>query len=146
MGIYFGKENGKIEYNLRGVTCMNGKILFVDDSPVIKKVVKKSIEAIGYELIEAVDGKQGLIVLTREYKDVKLILSDWNMPVMNGYEFLKALKTNALLKIIPVIMITTEAKRSNINDAIKAGANDYVLKPFKNQDLIIKIQKILGAA
>lgn len=123
---------------------MNGKVLFVDDSPVIKKVVKKSIEAIGYELIEASDGKQGLAVLEAQYKDVKIILSDWNMPVMNGFDFLKAVKGNNSFKHIPVIMITTESEKSNINSAISAGAGGYLLKPFKNDELTDKILKILG--
>jgi two-component system chemotaxis response regulator CheY len=122
---------------------MKGKILFVDDSPVIKKVVKKSIEAIGYELIEASDGKQGLSILAKEYNDVKVILSDWNMPVMNGFDFLKAVKANNSYKHIPVIMITTESEKSNINSAIGAGASNYLLKPFKNEELTDKILKIL---
>lgn len=122
---------------------MNGKILFVDDSPVIKKVVKKSIEAIGYELIEASDGKQGLAVLEKEFKDVKVILSDWNMPVMNGFDFLKAVKANNSYKHIPVIMITTESEKSNINSAIAAGASNYLLKPFKNDELTTKILKCI---
>lgn len=123
---------------------MNGKVLFVDDSPVIKKVVKKSIEAIGYELIEASDGKQGLAVLEKEYKEVKVILSDWNMPVMNGFDFLKAVKANPSFKHIPVIMITTEGEKANINSAIQAGAANYLLKPFKNDELTDKIIKTLG--
>jgi two-component system chemotaxis response regulator CheY len=123
---------------------MSGKILFVDDSPVIKKVVKKSIEAIGYELIEASDGKQGLAVIEKELKDLKLILSDWNMPVMNGFDFLKAVKAKSSFKLIPVIMITTEAEKGNINSAIKAGAANYLLKPFNNQDLIDMILKCLA--
>ena len=123
---------------------MNGKVLFVDDSPVIKKVVKKSIEAIGYELIEASDGKQGLAVLEKEYKEVKVILSDWNMPVMNGFDFLKAVKANSSFQHIPVIMITTEGEKANINSAIQAGAANYLLKPFKNDELTDKILKTLS--
>jgi len=123
---------------------MADKILFVDDSPVIKKVVKKSIQTIGYELIEASDGKQGLLVLNKEFNNIKLILSDWNMPVMNGFEFLKAVKKDKKFNNIPVIMITTEAEKSNINSAIKEGAIDYLLKPFNNDELIQKIKKVLG--
>lgn len=122
---------------------MSGKILFVDDSPVIKKVVKKSIEAAGFELIDAGDGKQGLAVLEKEIKDVVLVLSDWNMPIMNGFDFLKAVKSNNSFKHIPVIMLTTEAEKSNINSAIKEGASNYLLKPFNNEDLISTIRKCL---
>ena len=118
---------------------MKGKILFVDDSPVIKKIIKRAIEAIDFELIEASDGKEALAVLSKESKDVKLILSDWNMPIMNGFDFLKAAKSNNLYKHIPVIMLTTEAEKSNINKAIQAGAANYLLKPFNTEDLIKKV-------
>ena len=118
---------------------MKGKILFADDSPVIKKIIKRAIEAVDYELIEASDGKEALAVLSKELKDIKLILSDWNMPVMNGFELLKAVKCNNLFKHIPVIMLTTEAEKGNINKAIQAGAANYMLKPFNTEDLIKKI-------
>lgn len=118
---------------------MKGKILFADDSPVIKKIIKRAIEAADYELLEASDGKEALAVLSKEVKDVKLILSDWNMPVMNGFDLLKAIKGNSSLKHIPVIMLTTEAEKGNINKAIQAGAANYMLKPFNTDDLIKKV-------
>lgn len=123
---------------------MKGKILFADDSPVIKKIIKRAIEAADYELLEASDGKEALAVLSKETKDVKLILSDWNMPVMNGFELLKAVKNNNSFKHIPVIMLTTEAEKGNINKAIQAGAANYMLKPFNTEDLIQKIIQCIG--
>ena len=118
--------------------------MFVDDSPVIKKIMKQAIESIGYELLGASDGKEALALLSKEYVDVKLILSDWNMPIMNGYEFLKAVKSNNSFKHIPVIMITTEAEKSNINKAIQAGAANYLLKPFNTGALLEKVQQCIG--
>lgn len=123
---------------------MKGKILFADDSPVIKKIIKRAIEAADYMLLEASDGKEALAVLSKEVNDVKLILSDWNMPVMNGFDFLKAVKSNAALKHIPVIMITTEAEKGNINKAIQAGAANYMLKPFNTEDLVKKVLQCIG--
>lgn len=120
---------------------MADKILFVDDSPVIKKIIKRAVEPMGYEFLEASDGKEGLAVLSKEYKDIKLILSDWNMPVMNGFEFLKAVKGNAAFRQIPVVMLTTESEKANINKAIQAGAANYLLKPFNTEDLINKIKQ-----
>jgi len=122
---------------------MEKKILFVDDSPVIKKIVQRSVEMAGYSFIGASDGKEALFVLARE-SNIRLILSDWNMPVMNGFEFLKAVKNNNSLKQIPVIMITTESEKSNINKAIQAGAANYLLKPFNPEDLLLKIRQCLG--
>jgi two-component system chemotaxis response regulator CheY len=120
---------------------MSKKILFVDDSPVIKKIVQRTVESAGFEFLGASDGKEALAVVSRECSNIKLILSDWNMPVMNGFEFLKAVKSNNAYKQIPVIMITTEAEKSNINKAIQIGAANYLLKPFNPEDLLLKIRQ-----
>jgi len=123
---------------------MKEKILFADDSPVIKKIVKRAIESKNFEFLEASDGKEALEVLTKEYKNIVLVLSDWNMPVMNGFDFLKAVKANATFKGIPVIMITTEAEKSHIIKAVQAGAANYIIKPFNSEDLITKVMQCLG--
>ncbi len=123
---------------------MREKILFADDSPVIKKIVKRAIESRNFELLEASDGKEALEVLKKEYKNVVLILSDWNMPIMNGFEFLTAVKADSTLKRIPVIMITTEAEKSHIIKAVQAGAANYIIKPFNSEDLIKKVMQGLG--
>lgn len=120
---------------------MSKKILFVDDSPVIKKIVQRTVESAGFEFLGASDGKEALLVLSKECSSIKLVLSDWNMPVMNGFDFLKAMKSNNTYKHIPVIMITTEAEKSNINKAIQIGAANYLLKPFNPEDLLLKIQQ-----
>jgi two-component system, chemotaxis family, chemotaxis protein CheY len=126
---------------IKGGTNMSKKILFVDDSPVIKKIIQRAIESAGFEFLGASDGKEALLVLSKECSSIKLVLSDWNMPIMNGFDFLKAVKSNNLFKQIPVIMITTEAEKSNINKAIQAGAANYLLKPFNPEDLLLKIRQ-----
>ena len=123
---------------------MGHKFLVVDDTILVKKVVKRSIEGLGYDLLEASDGLEGLAVLEKEYPSVKLILLDWNMPKMNGYDFLKTVKSSKTLKHIPVIMLTTESEKTNINKAIQEGAASYVLKPFNKEDLVSNITKVLA--
>jgi len=123
---------------------MSGKILFADDSPVIKKMVKRSLEPAGFELLEANDGKEALLVLASHYREVELIITDWNMPNMNGFDLLKAIKADNQFKHIPVIMLTTEGEKANINKAIQAGAANYMLKPFNAPDLVKKVMQCLG--
>lgn len=123
---------------------MKERILFADDSPVIKKIIKRAIEPIGFELLEASDGKEALAVLAKEYESVVLVLSDWNMPNMNGFDLLKTIKSTDKYKKIPVIMLTTESEKTNINKAIQAGAANYMLKPFNTEELVKKILQCLG--
>jgi len=123
---------------------MSEKILFADDSAVIKKMVKRAIEPAGFEVLEANDGKEALKVLESSFNDIVLVISDWNMPNMNGFELLTAIKANKQFMHIPVLMLTTEGEKANINKAIKAGASNYMLKPFNAPDLIKKVMQSLG--
>ena len=110
---------------------MSGKILVVDDSSTMRKIVMRSVRQAGFEIdefLEAGDGKEGLIVLGTN--PVRLILSDVNMPNMNGLEFVKAVRANDSTKSIPIVMITTEGSEDMVNQAIGAGANGYIKKPF----------------
>lgn len=122
---------------------MSEKILFADDSAVIKKMVKRAVVPAGFEFLEANDGKEALKILEADCSDIVLVISDWNMPNMNGYELLTAIKANKQLMHIPVLMLTTEGEKANINKAIKAGAANYMLKPFNAPDLIKKVMQCL---
>lgn len=122
---------------------MKNRILIVDDTDLVKKVVKRSIQGLDVELLEASDGKEGLDVLEKEKGAVDVILLDWNMPRMNGYELLKAVKSNNSLKHIPVIMLTTESEKANINKALQEGAASYILKPFTKDDILDNLSKVL---
>ncbi|MBN2712917.1 MAG: response regulator [Planctomycetes bacterium] len=104
------------------------KILVVDDSSTMRRIITNSLKTMGQEtVVEAGDGIEGLAQL-KANADVGLILTDWNMPNMNGLEFLtKVRETN---KDVPIVMITTEAEKQNVVTAIKAGANNYIVKPF----------------
>jgi two-component system, chemotaxis family, chemotaxis protein CheY len=104
------------------------KVLVVDDSSTMRRIISNSLTSIGnMEIVEAGDGMEGLTVLD-DNPDTAIILTDWNMPNMNGLAFLtKVRETN---KDIPIVMITTEAEKQNVVTAIKAGANNYIVKPF----------------
>ncbi len=119
------------------------KILSVDDSATVRKIVKSAIGVLDYEFVEAEDGVDALSVLESEYTDIGLILLDWNMPGLNGYDLLQTLKKDERYKDIPVMMVTTESEKSNIVLAIRAGAINYLTKPFSTEDLITKIMECM---
>ena len=122
---------------------MAAKILLVDDSPVMRKMVSRSLRQAGLdidEVLEAGNGKEALTVLQANAPDV--VICDWNMPEMNGLEFVQeARKTYQT----PIIMLTTEGTEDRINQAISAGANAYVTKPFTPDKLGEKINLVLAA-
>lgn len=118
------------------------KILSVDDSATIRKIIRSAVEVMKYELVEASDGEEAFSKLYAE-EDIKLILLDWNMPGMNGYEFLKAAKSNNSFKSIPIMMVTTESEKENIIKAVKAGVANYLVKPFNTEELIKKIRQCI---
>ena len=119
------------------------RILSVDDSAATRHFIKKAIEVIGFEFLEASDGKIGLEVLESQNGKVDLILLDRHMPVMDGLEMLQALKANDLYKDIPVTMVTVELERDEIQKAIDMGAKNYLVKPFSQENLIGKIMESL---
>ena len=119
------------------------KALVVDDSAVMRKVL---IGALGRPNIEqvdqAADGREA--VEAAKATDYGLILMDWNMPNMLGIDAVKAIRE--LGKTMPIIMVTTEAEKSRVIEALKAGANNYVIKPFEPATIVSKIQEVLGKA
>ena len=120
------------------------KILSVDDSAMMRRIISGAIEVVGYECIEASDGLEALNKLSQFHKDIELILLDWNMPNMDGLSLLHKIKENDDYKDIPVTMVTTESEKGKVAEAIKAGAINYVMKPFSQEDLVTKIMESLG--
>jgi two-component system chemotaxis response regulator CheY len=114
------------------------KVLVVDDSAIMRKVIEQILEMLGHEAVPAANGVEAFERL-KEHDDVKLILLDWNMPEMNGIEFLRAVKNQPGLAKIPVIMLTTESERRKMIEAIEAGAKHYLTKPFQPETLATKI-------
>lgn len=120
------------------------KILSVDDSAIMRKIIRGTVDVLGYDFLEATNGQEALDLLDGSYSDVGLVILDWNMPVKDGYATLEELKKDDRYRDIPVMMVTTESERSNIIRAIQAGAQHYVTKPFTQEDLSMKIMECLG--
>ncbi len=118
------------------------KILVVDDSSTMRRIITNTLKGLGHDdLVEAGDGVEGMSQLQNN-PDIGLILSDWNMPNMNGLEFLQKVRESN--KDLPIVMITTEAEKQNVVTAIKAGANNYIVKPFTPEVLAEKLQAFLS--
>ena len=114
--------------------------LVVDDSRVIRRVSRHIMESLGFEVDEASDGQEGLDACRRAMPD--LILLDWNMPVMNGIEFIGQLRACEGGEFPKVVFCTTENDVAHIREAISAGADEYVMKPFDQETLQIKLQLV----
>jgi two-component system chemotaxis response regulator CheY len=119
------------------------KVLVVDDFATMRKIIKNILTQLGFKNIyEADDGTTALEVLKKEKID--LIISDWNMPKMNGLELLKTVRSDPNLKDTLFIMVTAEAQKDNVIEAIKHGVNQYIVKPFTPETLKEKLEKVLG--
>ena len=116
------------------------KVLTVDDSKTIRMIVKKAFRPYDCVLFEAENGVEGLATANKEKPD--LIVLDITMPVMNGIEMLEKLKTEPHLKDIPVIMLTAESGKDNVMHIVSMGVKDYIVKPFKGEQLIERVEKI----
>jgi two-component system, chemotaxis family, chemotaxis protein CheY len=121
---------------------MTEKALIVDDSKIIRMVLGSILRELGYEVCEAVDGRDALHVIEAEKAAVTLVLTDWSMPVMNGLDLLKNLRQDPELASLKVIMVTTETEVDHIVSALEAGANEYVMKPFTKDILREKLGQV----
>jgi two-component system chemotaxis response regulator CheY len=120
----------------------NMKILVVDDFSTMRRIVRNLLKELGFANVhEAEDGVEALSKLRNE-NNFDFVVSDWNMPNMTGIELLRAIRADAALKHLPLLMVTAEAKRENIIEAAQAGASGYVVKPFTAATLDEKLKKI----
>ena len=120
---------------------MSLKILTVDDSKTIRMIVKKAFRPYDCEMLEGENGVEGLAIAAREKPD--LIVLDITMPVMNGIEMLEKLKNESSLKDIPVIMLTAESGKENVMQIVKMGVTNYMVKPFKGEQLIERANTVV---
>jgi len=120
------------------------KLLVVDDSSAIRKVIKAAADVLHMKTVEAEDGIEALEKLAEHYDEIDLVLLDWNMPEMNGYDVLVEIKGNELYRHIPVMMVTTEGQQSSIVAAVRAGAAHYLTKPFTVEDLAARVVECIG--
>ncbi|MBI3790048.1 MAG: response regulator [Gemmatimonadetes bacterium] len=118
------------------------KAIIVDDSRATRAIVKRALTAHGFEVVEAGDGKAALDEMEKA-GGFDLAVVDWNMPVMNGYELICAVRKRPELGGMPILMLTTETEVSQVEKAKEAGANEYLTKPFTNELLTEKLD-ILG--
>ncbi len=121
------------------------RVLIVDDSATMRRIIRNNLKFAGYDdAVEAGNGVEGLACLAGN--PIDLIITDWNMPEMNGIEFVKAVREKDQLKQLPVLMITTVAERENIMIALAAGVTNYIVKPFDAETLKKKLDQVLAAA
>lgn len=120
------------------------RLLLVDDSATMRRIIRSNLKFAGYDdVVEAGNGVEGLSCLAAH--PIDLVVTDWNMPEMNGIEFVKAIRSQDQFKGLPILMITTVAERENIMMALSAGVTNYIVKPFDAETLKKKLEQILAA-
>jgi two-component system, chemotaxis family, chemotaxis protein CheY len=117
------------------------KALIIDDSRAMRMLLRRIVKGLGFEVLEAGNGQEGLdVIASGEMPDVALI--DWNMPVMNGLEFVSAMRANPETRSLTLMMVTTESERTQIVRALAAGAHEYLIKPFTEDALVSKLEML----
>ncbi len=120
------------------------KVLVVDDSRMVRRLIGGAAEVLGYEVIEAGNSRVALEMLEHEANEIAAITLDINMPEMNGLECLQALKANERFAQIPVIMVTSESEKRMILEAIRQGARHYITKPFTPDEVTKCLLDVIG--
>jgi len=119
------------------------KFLIVDDSITMRRIILNTLKTLGYtNVVEANDGRDAYAKLYIE--NPSFIITDWNMPNMSGLEFVTAVRNDEKYREIPILMVTTRGMKQDILDALKAGVNSYVIKPFTASTVKEKIEQILS--
>jgi two-component system chemotaxis response regulator CheY len=122
---------------------MAKNIITVDDSASVRQMVSFTLKGAGYEVMEACDGKDALAKLSAGSK-ADMVITDLNVPNMNGIELIKALRANPAYKFVPIVLLTTESQDSKKQEGKAAGATGWIVKPFKPDQLLSVIKKVLG--
>ena len=130
--IVWNEEDGK----------MSKVILTVDDSRSVRQMVTFTLTGAGYEVIEAEDGQDAINKLAG--RSVNMVLTDLNMPNMNGIELIQSLRANSTYKFTPIVMLTTESQASIKQQGKQAGATGWIVKPFKPDQLLAVVKKVAG--
>lgn len=114
------------------------RALVIDDSRVVRIIIGQILREIGMEVLEATDGVEALEQI-KNHSDVKLMLVDWNMPRMNGFDFIRAVRSDPAYDAVRILMVTSEAQSEQVTRALNAGANEYLMKPFTKDVLVAKL-------
>jgi len=120
------------------------KLLVVDDSSTMRRIIKNTLARLGHkDILEGADGVEGWAALDAN-PEVDMLITDWNMPEMNGLELVLKVRADARFKDLPIIMVTTEGGKAEVITALKAGVNNYIVKPFTPQVLKEKLAAVMG--
>ena len=120
---------------------MSRAILTVDDSTSVRQVVSFALQDAGYPTVEAVDGRDAL---NKFSGDIRLVITDLNMPIMDGIELIRNIRAGAGNKYVPIIVLTTESQPAKKQEAKTAGATGWIVKPFRPEQLVAVVRKVLG--
>jgi len=122
------------------------KLLVVDDSSTMRRIIKNTLARLGYkDILEGADGVEGWAAMDAN-PDIDMLITDWNMPEMNGLELVKKVRADERFLDTPIIMVTTEGGKTEVITALKAGVNNYIVKPFTPQVLKEKLGAVMGVA
>lgn len=116
------------------------RAMVVDDSRAMRMILAKILRDLGYEVADAANGVEALRAIRADWRDIELLLVDWNMPEMNGLELVTEIRKDASLASLVIVMVTTETELDQMMLALNAGANEYVMKPFTREILVEKLQ------
>lgn len=116
------------------------KAMVVDDSRTIRMILANTLMELGYEVCQAANGKEAIAVIEKANGGISLVLVDWNMPEMNGLEFLQHIRNDSRFDQVPIMMVTTETEMPQMVRALEAGANEYVMKPFTKEIISDKLR------
>lgn len=120
------------------------KILVVDDSSTMRRIIRNTLGRLGHkEILEAEHGIEAWDILNKN-EGINVLITDWNMPEMNGLELVKRVRAEEKYADMPIIMVTTEGGKAEVITALKAGVNNYIVKPFTPQVLKEKLEDVLG--
>lgn len=117
------------------------RALVIDDSRTMRMIVGKILTEIGFEIVEAGDGQEALTVLSQNWP-IDLAMVDWNMPEINGFEFVQAVRAESAYDEMKIMMVTTESEIEQVAQALEAGANEYAMKPFTKEVILEKLELI----
>lgn len=121
---------------------MAKKIMTVDDSPTIRQMLGMALKGAGYEVVEAENGKDALSKL--ESEPVSMLITDLNMPQMNGIDLIRSVRQSPGLRFLPIIMLTTETQEAKRQEGKAAGASGWIVKPFKPEQLLKVVQMVMA--
>ncbi len=123
---------------------MTLKLLVVDDSSTMRRIIKNTLQRLGFnDVLEAEHGVEAWQIMERT-PDINVLITDWNMPEMNGLDLVRKVRAEKKYESMPIIMVTTEGGKAEVITALKAGVNNYIVKPFTPQVLKEKLEDVLG--